>query len=693
MKKLFLLLATVAVAFSCTETNLDNGISAEKEAKSLTFSLSLAGGDTSTRISISEDTETQEWLTAWDDNDKVGGLAIGDYMFDTYTMVEKFSDKEASFQGYTYGTQVRLVYPAPGYSVNVANNIYSISLSSQNVSMDTFGSMTSTTYMVADDVLDVENEYSDNEVTAPAMKHIGTAIELNLRFENIPDGSTASISKIEVGGYDGISIPTGADLDLSLPYSDEDMYTATGEGSMSLSLDTNTVANYDGTDATEYTVPFNALPFAVEVGETIVFTIYVNCTDSEGTTSVMTATVSSSNSGAEAASFEAGYYSSINKIVNMSDAVIPGAPFIVTNQDVQAVKATFTVEIDNTVCDGFAYDWGYTSWGSAGSWLESDIKDGNTTFITESSDIVMGNDYFMSTNTSYTIAIAPVKSLGNGSYEMSGDIEYFEFTTKAFELGASEITLAPATVEPGITSISYRVENNDDVSGLYYGYVLASKVTDGIEAYVENYFATESYPASQSFCQYDYNTSGYSDVEYLDISISYLDSSTEYYIFTVAVTANGNIGSPSYELTSTTSIVEDSSLEPIITVTPSSDSATVEIDLNNCAKVFVYNVYDLYAYQTDAQIKTMFIDDLSSMYYGYDTSDVVDGTISYTETDLYLSSAYTLYYMGVSADGALGDIKTIAYKTTGLSYESDAAINVTIDDASGMIVDAWDTML
>ncbi len=686
-------MATAAVALSCAESNIDNGITAEKEGTPFRINLTLDNGDPSTRIAITEDAETKDWITSWTDTDLISVWDSGEMYMSGYGIADISDDgQSASFDIFTYTGTVRMAYPGSMMGYGVTNNVWNISLATQNVSMGTYDALSSNTYMITEDLLTLD-VFDANDLTygvpAPAMKHIGTAIELGLRFTNIPENVNASITKIEVGGVDGISIPVAAGVDVSKAYSDADFYSATAEGAITLKLGNNIITNYDGTEDTEYTIPFNALPFEVAAGEKLAFTLYAAYTYADGTSETVSTTIYADNTGSESVAFEVGKYTTINKSINMSTAIAPPAAFTIGDITATALMITIPVDMDESVCDGYGYYYMQSNWGAAEDSLENYISYGMATIVTEDSDIVLGSSSYLYANTAYSIAIAPVKSNGDGSYTMSGDIEALSISTATGAVGQTDadIDFELNSEAVSVTGLGITAYNNENISGLYYKCVKVSEVDD-IDAYINEYL-NDPYAACQTFTTSSPMGGGTTIEESLSLAFSSLSDGTEYYIFAVAIANDGSIGNSKYITASTPALVVDSSIKPEITYTTTSTSVKVNITFGDCAKVLISNE-NSYGYTAET-IKPYFINDMGSSWPSYTiaASEATDGVYVKEYSGLAIGATYTLLYMGVNADGAIGDVQSISYTTDALTFDSSATLNVTIDESSALIPDTY----
>ncbi len=313
MKKNLLLLATAAVAISCAESGIEESAIGAVKGTTISVNVALPGDDNATRIAISEDTESGDWITSWVDTDCLAGWSVETDVWDMtkFEMVGETDGVTANFEGEIIGEGLRLVYP-----YREDDYRWSYYYASQSVAIGSFDHMTETTFMISERYID-DVALEGNSCT---MKHIGAAMELALRFEGIADGAEVQIVKVVMSGED---INAGVVFDMAEDVDSDNFITDYSSGSYVLNISENSVVNYDGSDATTYSVPFNIAPFSIEPDQSITFDVYVDCTI-DGTTTQLVKSVESQNTTSQSVTFARGTISCINKIIDMSDAADDG---------------------------------------------------------------------------------------------------------------------------------------------------------------------------------------------------------------------------------------------------------------------------------------------------------------------------------------------------------------------------------
>ena len=334
MKKSLLLLSVAAIAFSCAEVE-EVTPTLNNEEKRITIEVGMPSHDATTRIAVSEDVETGNWVTAWKNTDK---LAV--YQSDVYNVVkleiDKInSDKSASFSGSIARDDkpIRMIYPYQKF--RFSGNTFPINLERQNVEINTLDNLGDYSYMINESLIEDPSTSIGNQ----QMVHLTTALELNLRFSNIESGTKAIISHITAGveGVEGVegesyvSIPSYAQIDLLEDATSNSIYSSTTNEAITIEPNSEfEIANYDSTSATEYSIPFNALPFDITPGQTLAFAVYVNYEAENGLTTSKKIMLTAKTKSDETVSFKAGTHTAINKIVDMLTAT--------TNNDVEYVR-------------------------------------------------------------------------------------------------------------------------------------------------------------------------------------------------------------------------------------------------------------------------------------------------------------------------------------------------------------------
>ncbi|MFR9584892.1 MAG: hypothetical protein SNI20_02055 [Rikenellaceae bacterium] len=364
-------------------------------------------------------------------------------------------------------------------------------------------------------------------------------------------------------------------------------------------------------------------------------------------------------------------------------------------QYVASISATplkATLEITNvnlTSCDGILVSGYAAADASFESSMLADIEAGTIedyTAITEPTTIAMGEYIYLSPATDYFVEIVAYTLSDDGTYTVVGDVETINFSTATATIGASSATIdiAGDDANTSYKGISGTVSNNDNIEGYYRGIVAKSTATSGVTSWVNStsWLLTNSDALPYSFYDYDFNSESYTALASQSIVFTSLDMNTEYYIFAIPVDNDGYLGQIAVAEISTKELSYDSSIIPDVKVTPSDNSATVTITFGDCAKVFVMSDVSGSTWATLTNAETFFLDDLDDLdYFGCAASDYPSGVRTYDITKLSVSTTYVMYYMGVSAAGAIGDVQSLYFTTTSPNYDADASLTITIDES------------
>ncbi len=354
------------------------------------------------------------------------------------------------------------------------------------------------------------------------------------------------------------------------------------------------------------------------------------------------------------------------------------------------LKATLAITSVNTSnCDGILVSGYAAADSSFESSMLADIEAGTIesyTAITEPTTIVMGEYTYLNPATDYLVEIVAYTLSEDGTYTAVSEVETINFSTATATIGASsaEITIVGDEANTSYKGITGTVSNNDNIEGYYRGVVAKSTATSGVTSWVDStsWLLTNSDAFPYSFYEYDFNDESYTALASQSIVFSSLDMNTEYYIFAIPVDNDGYLGQIAYAEISTKELTYDSSVVPTVEVTPSDNSATVKITFGDCAKVFVMSDVSGSTWATQTNAEVYFLDELDDLdYFGCAASDYPSGVRTYEITKLSVSTDYVMYYMGVNADGAIGDVKSLTFTTTSPNYDGDASLIITIDES------------
>ncbi len=382
-----------------------------------------------------------------------------------------------------------------------------------------------------------------------------------------------------------------------------------------------------------------------------------------------------------------GEYASETLTVSFTTAAATNIETIsVSNVVAGALMITADVVINPAVCEGFAIYSTNTAYYYE-DYFWSDFTYGYCTTVTESGTVTFGSDYYLSNNTAYTLVFAAYTTNSDGTYSVVDEIITIESATTAATVGASDATIE-LTIDDSQTSLTGfggSVYRNDEIGGYYFGYMATTDAPNGAEAWITSTGWLSGYSAyAYSFVDYVYNYETYMSypevVDVKSVTATNLIDGTEYIAFAIPVDLNGNLGKITTTTVTTSTLATDESIKPIVTVTPHETTADFVFEFNGCDKVFHMHAEANSSWTTAETAYSYFLNDLTSMYYGWSSSssEVVDGKISHTESWLAMGTSYNMYYLGVAADGTLGVIQTLNYTTSSPEYTSSASLNIAV---------------
>lgn len=314
MKKSLLLLSVVAAAFSCAEVEQVTP-TINNEAKQITIGVAMPDEAPATRVAVSEDITSGDWVTNWEAGDAIAVSSQSKYAVSKFDIDEGFTSKYATFSGELQDAAkpIRMIYPYE--NLKMRNNTYGIDLTNQDVVLNSLSSLSKHSHMINESMIDPTVGLDDQK-----MVHLTTAMQLNLRFANIEDGATAILSRIVVGADSSIEIPTQANVNMTKDASSAEIFNSTTNSTITLTLNKCEIANYANPEATEYSIYFNALPFELAQDKTLAIAVYVEYIKENTPSIIKKVLLEATNSSADVISFAAGTHSTINKIVDMDTA-------------------------------------------------------------------------------------------------------------------------------------------------------------------------------------------------------------------------------------------------------------------------------------------------------------------------------------------------------------------------------------
>ncbi len=351
--------------------------------------------------------------------------------------------------------------------------------------------------------------------------------------------------------------------------------------------------------------------------------------------------------------------------------------------------ALLTVDVDESLCEGWAYMSGQAAYGLYTDYIDSSISGGYIDIFEGDCSVVIGGDYALYPSTEYAVAVVGVSEITFvesdwGDYytgTRTGDLIYGYFATADPEIGVVNESISIALNSTTYASASTTfTRGSENVTGYYYGSVLASDISNGdVESWISatSWFSTAY---SNSFSSYDWSTGETTYVDSVDVNFSSLSEGSDYYAFAIPITADGELGQLSTLEFTTGSMSFDSTILYDIDVTPGVNTADVNITFGDRSyKVYYYNCSS--GWYSEDQLKTFVMDQVSSDYNYWSVDSATDGVLSHQITYLSMTTEYVLTTIVVDSTGAMGDVKWTYYTTVSPTFDSAATVNVTLASA------------
>ncbi|MFR9602723.1 MAG: GLUG motif-containing protein [Rikenellaceae bacterium] len=283
MKRLFISAIVAAVAMSCANEAIDDAVDSPLTDESACYINVCCNENADTRVTLTEDSESGNLITTWVETLDFLGVWSDGYTFEGYGYVESVDSDDKSLATIkipittTLGETIRLFFPYQyGTAATIIDNKRYIGIQKQTIDISDRGLYSIGTYytnMVSDECYVSTSGYAPSTVV---MRHIGTAIKLGLRFENVPsDGLT--IESLMLGGGDGVAIPYDAYFDYTKDVTvDDDYLTSITSGYLNVTVSNSpTIAEFssDDADGTTYYIYLNAFPFTIAANQSIELSI------------------------------------------------------------------------------------------------------------------------------------------------------------------------------------------------------------------------------------------------------------------------------------------------------------------------------------------------------------------------------------------------------------------------------------
>lgn len=266
------------------------------------------------RIAISEDSDTKRWKGEWESDDALGGASLGCDItaFDLFE-IDSYGTSSSSFTGSYRDADIRFVYPYNSTSA-VEDDHYTVDLAEQQFDMEeSFALLGEYTHFISSSAID------PTEQNSISMQHIGCAILLNIDFYSLygyGESYQYKLERLEVGleaedAVDGdLLVATSKQINLSADVADDDFYSNPTMGILGVDICNSPYIS----PSTTYSVIFNSFPFAVAVGESLSLKFYLGRYDMEGTfvKTYYTKALSVTNTTADEILFSRATYNTIN---------------------------------------------------------------------------------------------------------------------------------------------------------------------------------------------------------------------------------------------------------------------------------------------------------------------------------------------------------------------------------------------
>lgn len=291
MKKIFIYIAAVAMAMSCTDDIIETpGMGGDEAASSaettfVTLNLDIEGGTSDTRVSVTPgENASDPWKTAWEEGDQI---FVSSVEHEGYKVLTYSAD--SGFSGEVYLGENRIYYNGKIYlNYNTAyvddswvTDYSIISTSFEDLLFADGGKP----LMVSSKVITVGGSDDDGDgvvtdVIDVTMQHMGTAIDFGMKFKNVTDGIfTPTITEIMLGG-----VPEGGDQSDYTSFSlavYTDFYKGVDDDGFIIeyeyfSPDSFTASIPITESDTEYSIQFGCPSFTIEAGKKINVTLVFN---------------------------------------------------------------------------------------------------------------------------------------------------------------------------------------------------------------------------------------------------------------------------------------------------------------------------------------------------------------------------------------------------------------------------------
>ncbi len=348
----------------------------------------------------------------------------------------------------------------------------------------------------------------------------------------------------------------------------------------------------------------------------------------------------------------------------------------------------FSHSITAGVAKAVAYK-AYTASNFRESTFEGDVSWESTKHAFEDGQFNVADQYLLSPNTEYILAVAPVTTNEQGDkYSvLAGPITTYTFTTADYNFDSGSTASAAVAIDTeSITfgEFAYTATRSEECIGYYQG-VVESSLLSGTT--IKDFVLTDQWLKSSSyktFYAYDSNIRDYALVSELTNTVRNLEAGTEYTIFTVAISANGQMGEINSEVFTTDALNFDAAFSTNITIDPLYVTANINLDLGTATKAYYFysSSHNYLEDETGQKALDKLLAETSASF-----PDVWDENGTYTIQRLDYNTPHRLYILPTGPNGEFGVMQTFDFSTVTSDYSSSATINYTVVSSS---LDDWD---
>lgn len=311
MKKMLFVAAAILGIASCATSEVDGcRPSSSDKMKTVTVDVSTSQtSDQATRVAIVEDAVSGDLLLSWADDDALGAWSSSASSFERFDIDEASiseSRESATFNGSINeaDSYYRLMHPYIEGAM-FSRKTYTIDFAAQSTDMaqDEYYTLGQSLYMISSDI-------SLEGTEAPVMKHIGAVLDINLRFDNLPEDDSVQLESLTIEGNGALEIPQSATIDFNLDVEDDSFVATSTTGAIEVEAINSPVLSSTET----YALKASTMPFTFGAGEELTMTVVLVSSAKKYTKSFTLA-----NSGSDDIEVERAMSLTLNKECDMGD--------------------------------------------------------------------------------------------------------------------------------------------------------------------------------------------------------------------------------------------------------------------------------------------------------------------------------------------------------------------------------------